>query len=145
MDLAIDSQSGKPPSRGGALRGGVFLRFFLAAREEQTAAAACPEQLRQPCFSRQLLPTSTTASQKDSSGRPSMRSELSSATISDSVEEWETTVCFLHTAFRGKNVLGPTKAAKMPVVLLEELTQSAKEASVKSIIDNLSAESPIQP
>ena len=70
---------------------------------------------------------------------------MSSATISDSVEECDTTVCFLHTALIGKNVLGPTRAAKMPVVDFDVERQSAYEASVKSIMEILSAESPIHP
>ena len=89
--------------------------------------------------------TSTTASQNESNGMPSMRSALSRATISDSVDEWDTTVCFLHTALRGKKVLGPTRAAYNPVVDFEVETQSAKEASVNSMMESLSAESPIQP
>ena len=124
---------------------GDCLRRRLAASAEQTAEAACPMHSMTPDLSRHDLATSTTASQKDNNGRPSMRSALSRATISDSVEEWETTVCFLHTALRGKKELGPTKATNNPVVDLEDETQSAKEASVKSMIDNLSAGSPSHP
>ena len=79
---------------------GDALRCLLAAKTEQTAAAACPMHPRTLVVSRHDLLTSTTASQKESNGRPSMRSALSRATISDSVEEWETTVCMLQTAFR---------------------------------------------
>ena len=104
----------------------------------------CERHFRHPLLSLQVLVTRVTASQKESSGSPSRRRELSKATISDSVEECETTVCFLQTALSGKKVFGPTKAAKMPVVLLEDETQSAKDASV-NIMHNLSAESPIQP
>ena len=70
---------------------------------------------------------------------------MSSATISDSVEEWDTAVCFLHTALSGKNVFGPTNAANMPVVDFDVETQYAYEASVKSMMDILAAESPIHP
>ena len=105
-------------------------RFFLATRVGVEA-----EGLGKP----------TTASQKESSGKPSIRRAVPNAAISDSVEECETTVCFLHTAFSGKNVLGPTSAAKTPVVDREVLTQSANEASVNIMIERCSAESPIQP
>ena len=74
-----------------------------------------------------------------------MRSAVSRATISDYVEEWETTVCFLQTALIGKKELGPTMAAKMPVVDLDVVTQSAYEASVNNMMESLSAESPIKP
>ena len=87
----------------------------------------------------------TTASQKDNNGKPSTRSDVSNATISDSVEEWDTTDCFLQTAFNGKKELGPTNAANTPVVDREVPTQSAKDASVKSMSDKVSAGSPIQP
>ena len=79
---------------------GDCFRRRLAASTEQTAEAACPMHPKTLDWSRHDLVTSATASQKDSNGRPSMRSALSRATISDSVEEWETTVCFLHTALR---------------------------------------------
>ena len=119
--------------------------FFFAAKAEHTAAAALLKHVKQFVLLRHDFITSTTASQKDSNGIPSMRSALSKATISDSVDEWDTTDCFLHTALRGKNVLGPTRAANKPVVDLEVETQSAKEASVNSMMVSLSAESPIQP
>ena len=89
--------------------------------------------------------TKGTAMHKKKAGKPSNLKELSKATISDSVEEWETTVCFLQTAFSGKKVLGPTNAAKMPVVLLEVEVQSAKDASENNMMQSLSAVSPIQP
>ena len=110
---------------GGAFLGAILPRFFAARAVD--------------------FPVATTASQNERSGSPSMRRAVSRATISDSVEEWETTICFLQMAFKGKNVLGPTNAAKIPVVDLELCTQSAKEASVKSMMESLSAESPIQP
>ena len=105
---------------------GACLPFFLAAKTV-------------------VLVLEITAYQNERSGRPSTRRQVSRATISDSVDEWETTVCFLHMALRGKKVFGPTKAAKIPVVDLELCTQSANEASVKIMIANLSAGSPIQP
>ena len=101
---------------GEALRGDGLRPFFFAAKAEHTAAAAPLRHVRQPRLSRHDFMTSTTASQNESKGMPSMRSALSRATISDSVDEWDTTVCFLHTALRGKNVLGPTRAAYNPVV-----------------------------
>eukprot|EP00959_Pyramimonas_sp_CCMP1952_P031159 653138-Pyramimonas_sp.AAC.1 len=69
---------------------------------------------------RRVLATSTTGSQNESSGRPSSRGAESRATISDSVDECDTTVELLHTALTGKIVLGPTSAAKTRVVDLEE-------------------------
>ena len=110
--------------------GGDLRRFFLAANVILVWAGFAKP---------------TTASQKESSGKPSIRRAVSKATISDSVEECETTVCFLQTAFSGKKVLGPTSAAKTPVVDRDVLTQSANEASVNIMIDRCSAESPIQP
>ncbi len=129
---------------GGALRGDG-LRFFLAANVGHIAVSARPWQLRQVFFSLHVLATPATASPNESNGNPSSRSAESRATISDSVDECDTTVCFLHTALTGKNVLGPTSAAKTPVVDLDDAMQSANEASVKSMMDNLSDESPIHP
>ena len=91
--------SGKEALVGGAFFG-ACLPFFFAAKTV-------------------VVPFEITASQKEISGSPSTRRHVSRATISDSVEEWDTTVCFLQMALSGKNVLGPTNAAKMPVVDLE--------------------------
>ena len=135
---------GDAPFCKGALRG-EGLRFFLAARAGQMVVTSCEREIKHPLLSRQVLVTRVTASQNESSGKPSNLKELSKATISDSVEEWETTVCFLQTAFNGKKVLGPTNAAKMPVVLLEVEVQSAKDASENNMMQSLSAVSPIQP
>ena len=84
---------------GGAFLGVILPLFFAASAVD--------------------FPVATTASQNERSGSPSMRRAVSRATISDSVEEWETTVCFLQIALRGKKVFGPTNAAKMPVVDFE--------------------------
>ena len=124
------TRPGEEARVGGVFLGGDLRRFFLAAKVVDVGAG---------------LSKPTTASQKESKGRPSTRNAVSRATISDSVDECETTVCFLHTAFNGKKVLGPTKAVKTPVVERDVLTQSANDASVNIMIDKCSAESPIQP
>jgi hypothetical protein len=63
--------------------------------------------------------TATTTSQKPKTGRPSTLRAVSRATISDSVELWDTHVCFFAMALRGKKVRGPTRATKVPEVDLE--------------------------
>ena len=126
----VPTRLGEEARVGGVFLGGDLRRFFVAANVVDGGAG---------------LSKPTTASQKESNGKPSTRKAVSRATISDSVDECETTVCFLHTAFSGKNVLGPTNAAKTPVVERDVLTQSANDASVNIMIDRCSAESPIQP
>eukprot|EP00959_Pyramimonas_sp_CCMP1952_P017423 369987-Pyramimonas_sp.AAC.1 len=105
---------------GGALRGCVLWRFFLAASEVPRVP------LSRFCIA---------VSQNDRRGRPSARKAASRATISDSAEECNATFCFLHAEFEGKNAHGPTSATKTPGVDFDALTQSAKEASVKSRIE----------
>ncbi len=51
----------------------------------------------------------TTMSQNPRTGRPSTRRAVSRATISLSVDEWLTTVCFFDKALIGMNVFGPTR------------------------------------
>ena len=126
----VRARLGEEARVGCVFFGGDLRRFFFAANVVVVGVGV-------------LNPT--IASQKESSGKPSTRNAVSRATISDSVEECETTVCFLHTAFNGKNVLGPTNAAKIPVVEREVLTQSANDASVNIMIERCFAESPIQP
>eukprot|EP00959_Pyramimonas_sp_CCMP1952_P427207 8947224-Pyramimonas_sp.AAC.1 len=71
----------------------------------------------------------TAASPKESKGGPSVRGDASRAAISDSAVECNITVCCLHAALSRENALGPTGDTKTPIVVLELLTQSAKEAS----------------
>ena len=72
---------------------------------EMVVLALSPDNARLPDWRVRIA-----VSQNVSAGKPSTRREVSRATISDSVEECETTVCFLHIALRGANVLGPTTA-----------------------------------
>ena len=51
--------------------------------------------------------TSMTSSQNANAGNPSKRSPASRAIISDSVEEWDTAVCFLQNQLIGTKVRGP--------------------------------------
>ena len=55
-------------------------------------------------------------SQRLSAGMPSLRIDVSAATISASGVLWDTHVCFLDRAEIGKKELGPTKQVKEPVV-----------------------------
>ena len=127
VSCGSDLRPGEEARVGGAFFGGVFPRFFFVAAKAVEPLGKC-------------FPMVTTAPQKENNGSPSVRKAVSKATISDSVEEWETTVCFLQTALSGKNNFGQTPAEDFEV-----LTHYAKEASVKSTVESSSAVSPIQP
>ena len=60
---------------------------------------------------------SITTSHKSRAGNPSIRSPVSNEMISDSVELWDTDVCFLHIQLIGTNVRLP-KIHKIPPLLI---------------------------
>ena len=74
--------------------------------------------------------TSKMQSKRPNAGMPSTLIDVSSATTSDSVDECETAVCFLHSHVSGTNVRGPTNVKTAPVLDFEFDKSSAKLASV---------------
>ncbi len=74
--------------------------------------------------------TSSTQSNIPNAGIPYSLMVVSRATISLSVEECDTAVCFLHVKFKGMQLFGPTIQSTPPV--LERLVprSSANEASL---------------
>ncbi len=73
--------------------------------------------------------TSITKSHNMRAGSPSIRVQASSAMISASELEWDTSPCFLHNHVMGHHVCGPTSTRKPPVVDLLPTRSPAKEAS----------------
>ena len=73
---------------------------------------------------------SQTASQRLRIGSASVRMAMSRATISDSEEECETTVCFLQIAVIGASAFDPTNASKLANVDLLLFVSSANDASL---------------
>ena len=71
--------------------------------------------------------TSITTSQKSSASIPSMRNPASKGMISDSVELWDTDVCFLFIQLMGTNVRLP-KIRKNP----SEIDFESSKSSAKS-------------
>ena len=63
--------------------------------------------------------TSITASQISRASSPSIRSPASNEMISDSVELWDTDVCFLHIQLMGTNVRVPKIHKTPPEVDIE--------------------------
>ena len=70
-----------------------------------------------------------TCSKNHNIGTPSSRNTVSRATISDSVDECETTVWPLQSALIGAKVFFPTRAMKAPMVDLEVRLSPAQSAS----------------
>ena len=64
-----------------------------------------------------------------SKGRASVLNPKSAATISLSVVEWLTEVCFFDNAQTGKYEVGATMAQKIPETLFESDLSAAKSAS----------------
>ena len=63
-------------------------------------------------------------------GNPSRRTAALAATVPASGVLCETHVCFLDTPFNGKNVFGPVRAIRIPVVDFDESLSPAKSASL---------------
>ena len=77
----------------------------VGAGPDESVTAESPDNARLPDWSVRIA-----VSQNVSAGKPSTRRDVWRATISDSVEECDTTVCFLQIALSGANVRGPTTA-----------------------------------
>merc|ERR1711879_612709 len=72
---------------------------------------------------------STTDSQRNKAGTPSILVKASRALISASVLEWEMAPCFLHNQVRVPKVLGPMRHTRPPLVDLLSRRSDAKLAS----------------
>ena len=81
---------------------------------------------------------------KSRHGIPSILMAASRATISASVDEWDTAPCFLHSHVIGRNELGPISIRKAPVVDLLSVMSVAKLASTNKISRSLSGVSPMK-
>eukprot|EP00959_Pyramimonas_sp_CCMP1952_P328999 6887907-Pyramimonas_sp.AAC.1 len=99
------------------------------------ALVVCDAASRPPMARRRALRAPPRPRTIIAAAPPSLWRAASSAAISDSVEEWATAVCFLHTDLMGKNASGPARATKTPKVDFDVLTQSADEAPGNSAIE----------
>ena len=96
---------------------------------ESLSFIACPDLSE----TRETFPrTETIRSHSSRAGSPSNLNPASKEMISDSVELWETAVCFLHIQLIGTNVLLPKTHNVCPEVDLESSRSPAKSESWNS-------------
>ena len=107
----------------------ITLIFFWDFWCLWTSLSGCPDRSE----TRDIFPrTETIRSHNSRAGKPSNLSPVSKEMISDSVELWETAVCFLHIQLIGTNVWLPKTHNVPPEVDFESSRSPAKSVSWKS-------------